>query len=463
MFKWLFDKTFLKKISVLAIPIALQEVLTTLLQFVDNIMVSYIDTAAKTDSGESIAIAAVSFAGQNFFLFILLMVGITSGISIFSAQYWGDRDVVNTRRTLGASLLGSVGGALLFTIPSFIFAEQFISFFTTEQAIIETGASYLRIISISYVFTAVTFSLGSTLKCITDVKTPITVSFIGFGLNTVLNYLLIFGKMGLPEMGVAGAALATTIAKAVEMILLLLAIYLRKSPLLAKSWREYFTFPPGFIGKMRKLTLPVVGNEMGWALGIFVYNKVYATLGTDAATAFSIAERVAFLFMVAFIGTSAATATLIGNTIGKNDLHEAQENSKRILLLSGGGAIVLGIISALSAPLWATHIFHVQTEVMRETITMLIIATAIVLPFKVVNMHGVNGLMRSGGDTTFSMFVDIGCLWIIGIPIALYTAIVLKLPVHWCYIIIGLEEIIKSIIIIIRVRSGKWIKRVIDE
>lgn len=462
MLKWLFDKTFMKKMSVLAIPIAIQEVLTTFLQFIDNIMVSYINTADKTESGESIAIAAVSFAGSNFFLFILLMVGITSGVSIFTAQYWGDRDLENTRKTVGFSLLCSVGGALLFAIPSVIFAEQFISFFTENDAVISMGATYLKIICISYFFTAITFSLSSSLKSIANIKTPIIVSFIGFGLNTVLNYLLIFGKMGLPQMGVAGAATATVIAKVVESLILISVLYIQKSPLVTTNFIEYFTYPQGFIPKIVKTTLPVVGNEMGWALGIFVYNKIYASLGTDSATAFSIAERVSFLFMVAFIGTSVATATLMGNTIGKNDLEEAQDNSKRIMIFAAGGAVLVGAVCALMAPYWAGSIFHVQTDVMRETITILIICTAITLPFKVVNMHGVNGLMRSGGDTTFSMFVDIGCLWLVGVPIAVVSAVVLKMPVHWVYLLIGIEEILKSFIVLKRVHSGRWINRVIN-
>lgn len=463
MIRWLLNKTFLKKIGVLAIPIAIQEVLTTFLQFVDNIMVSYIDTPAKTESGESIAIAAVSFAGNNFFLFILLIVGITSGISIFTAQYYGDKDYTSVRKTVGASLICSIGGALLFTIPSFVFAEQFISFFSQNSAVIDMGASYLRIISFVYVFTGITFSLSSSLKSITDVKTPILVSILAVALNTVLNYLFIFGKAGFPEMGVDGAAYATLISGIVGSVTLILAMIYRKSPLVSKDLREYVTFPQGFIGKMAKTTMPVIGNEMGWALGIFAYNKIFATIGTDAATAFSIAERVAFLFMVAFIGTSTATATLIGNTIGENQIEEAQENSRRIIYLAGITAVLVALFSGLLSPFWSNFVFKVQTGIMQETITILIICTAITMPFKVINMHGVNGLMRSGGDTHFSMYVDIGCLWFIGIPIAIFSAVVFKMPVHYVYLLIGIEEIIKSVIVMKRVRSGKWLNRVISE
>lgn len=460
---WLFDKTFLQKLGALAIPIALQEVLTTALQFIDNIMVSYIDTSSKTESGESIAIAAVSFAGQNFFLFILLMVGITSGISIFTAQHWGDKDLVNTRKTAAFSLFGSIGGALLFTIPTLFFADQFIGFFSKESAVITMGGEYLRIVCWVYLFTGITFSLSASLKSITDVKTPIAVAIFSVALNTLLNWLLIFGKWGFPEMGVNGAALATLLSGAIGCLTLIGAMIVRSSPLVTKNISEYLTYPAGFIPKMVKTTMPVIGNEMGWALGIFFYNKIFALLGTDAATSFSIAERVTFLFMVAFIGTSAATATLMGNTIGENSLEEARDNSKRILFLAGGSALIIGLISALSSPLWATHVFKIETEVMQQTISALILCTAITLPFKVINMHGVNGLMRSGGDTHFSMYVDIGCLWLIGAPLAIISAVVLKMPVYWVYLIIGIEEIVKSLIVIRRVRSGRWINRLVSE
>ncbi len=463
MIKWLFNREFLKKMGALAIPIALQEVFTTLLQFIDTIMVSHIDTIAKTESGESIAIAAVSFAGNNFFLFILFMVGITSGLSIFSAQYWGDNDIVNVRKTLGLSLLGSIGAALLFSIPSFFFAESFIEFFSKDPEVIALGAKYLKILAISYVFTGVTFSLSSILKSVAEVKTPIIVSIGAVLLNTLLNYMLIFGELGAPELGVAGAAIGTTIAKIIEMFALIALVYYRKSPLASKNLSDYFIFPAGFVKKKIITTLPVIGNEMGWAMGIFAYNKVYATLGTDAAMSFSLAERVSFLFIVAFIGTSAATATLIGNTIGKGNLEEAQDNSKRIMFFAIGGATLFAIVSGLSAPLWTAYVFNIETEVMRETINALIVCTAILLPFKVINMHGVNGLMRSGGDTHFSMYVDIGTLWIIGVPIAIVSATVFHLPLHVVYLLIGIEELIKAVIVLNRIRSGKWINRVIEE
>ncbi len=462
MIIWLFNKTFLKKIGVLAIPIAIQEILTTLLQFIDNIMVSYINTPAKTATGENIAIAAVSFAGNNFFLFILLLVGISSGCSIFTAQYWGDNDLTNARRAVGASLIGATIGALLFTLPTFIFADQFIAFFTSDPSVIDLGASYLRIISISYLFTGITFSLGSSLRSITNVKIPISVSIFAVLLNTILNYFLIFGKCGFPEMGVNGAGLATLISKIVEAVLLIVLMKQFKSPLATGKLHEYFTFPTGFIARLTKTTLPVIGNEMGWALGVFAYNKVFATLGTDAATAFSISERVSFLFMVGFIGTSSATATLMGNTIGAGNISEAKENSKRIMILAILIAVVAAIVSGIIAPLWPNYIFKVTTPEMQQIITTLIICTAITLPFKAINIHGVNGLMRSGGDTHFSMFTDIGCLWIIGIPIAIVTGVVLKLPVHYVYLFIALEEVVKSIIILFRIQSGKWIRRVIE-
>ncbi|MGM0443000.1 MAG: MATE family efflux transporter [Fibrobacterota bacterium] len=462
MLSWLFDKPFLKRIGALAIPIALQELFVTLLQFVDTVMVSHIVTDARTEAGESIAIAAVSFAGNNLFLFILLLVGITSGLSIFSAQYWGAGDAHNARKTLGLSMLGAAGAAFIFAVPSFIFAEEFIRFFSTEPEVVRMGALYLRILVFSYICTGLTFSISSVLKSITDVKTPIIISSGAVILNTGLNYLLIFGKFGAPELGVAGAAIGTLIAKSLETAVLIGSLYLRRSPLASTNWRDYFVYPAGFVIRKVRTTLPVVGNEMGWALGVFVYNKIYATVGTDAAMSFTLAERVSFLFMVIFIGTSAATATLSGNTIGRGDLKQAQDDSGRILILFTGIGIILGLLCILSAPLWTAHVFQIETEHMRQVINALIISTAVILPFKVINIHGVNGLMRSGGDTTFSMFVDILSLWGIGVPLGIISAIVFGLPLWAVYLIIGTEEVAKAVVVINRVRTGRWINRVIE-
>lgn len=449
MSKNLFEPAFLKRLSILALPIATNELLVASLQIVDTMFVGKLG---------GVSLAAISLANQVFFIYILVMIGITSGSGVFTAQYWGNGDRTGVKRVLGVTLVGALIASTLFTAAAFFFPEPIMAFYSSDPEVIKAGVPFLKVMAFSYLFMGVTLAFSSILRSINDTKTPMLVSVFALGVGTILNYGLIFGKFGMPEMGLVGCAVATVISRFIEMSLLVLVTYARKSPI-AANFAELTDWSREFVLKLTKTSMPVFFNELGWAVGISLYAKVWASVSTQAMTAVTVAETAMYFCMVIFFGTTSATGILIGNTIGENNMERAHADSRRILILVPIMAVAVGTIAWVLSSVIPSF-FSLDGATAKMT-TAVIISFVLVFPFKIFNMHCVNGVLRSGGDTRYAMFMDLGCVWLIGIPFALVGAYALHLPIQWLYLLVASEEIIKSAVGFFRVKSGKWATRVI--
>jgi len=442
-------RTFVKEMLPLAIPVALHEFLMSSVHMVDTIMVGHISETA---------IASVNLAGQVFFVFILMMVGICSGSAIFVAQYFGDNDKKGIQRTIGLTLILAIFGGALFTIGAVVFPQEIISFYTKDTQVIASGVDYLKITGWTFPFVALSFVYGSVLRTMHQAKIPLFVSIFALVVSTGLNFVFIFGKLGFPAMGVEGAALATLFARLLELAILFAVMRFKKSVALAPM-KRLLAFPHGFVAKYVSTNYPVLLNEMGWVIGVTLYNKIYAGISTQALTAVVVADNIFMLFFVFFFGTSSATSILIGNKIGARNFALAQEYAKIVHKLTPPVSIGFGLI--LFATSWVFPRFYgVEAGTLDMTIFVLW-AYAFILPFKTFNLHTVNGILRSGGDTKYALAMDIGGIWFIGLPMALFARDVLHLPLIGVVIFLLSEEIIKTAVGFFRVRSGKWINRVI--
>jgi len=433
----------------LAIPVAAHEFLMSMVHIVDTIMVGTINDTA---------IAAVSLANQFFFVFILMMIGICSGSAIFIAQYFGDKDTKGIHRTIGFTLLLTVLSGTAFAVAAVNFAEPIISFYTSDPAVIESGVAYLQITGFTYPLIALLIAYGTVLRTIHKAKIPLVVSIFALSISTGLNFVFIFGHLGFPAMGVEGAALATLFARLFELALLFAIMRARKSIALAPI-KNLFAFPHGFIKKFAITNYPVLLNEMGWVLGTTLFNKIYASICTQGFTSLVVANTIFSVFFVIFFGTSSATAIMIGNKIGENKLALASEYARIVHKLVIISSVVLGILMALGSSVFPM-IYGLHGETLR-TATIILIIYAIALPFRSFNLHTVNGILRSGGDTKFGMAMDLVGVWLIGLPMALFANQVLGLPLIWVLIFALSEEPIKAAVGFWRVRKGKWINRVI--
>lgn len=400
------------------------------------------------------AVAAVGLAGQAAFLLNLVHFGVVSGAAMFTAQFWGRRDIKNLRRVLGMSMGLAITTALVFLAISQFAPAAFLSIYSKDPQVISLGASYMRIFSWSFLITAITSSFAMVMRSTGNVKPPMYIGTAALGLNTVLSYGLIFGKFGLPELSINGAAFANVIARALECAILLAFIYRTKSPV-AATLGELSDLNLDFIRRMLKPMLPVILNELFWSLGMTAYSVIYGRMGTDALATVNIISSVEQVAFVIFIGISNATSVLIGNLIGAGKEDDAYEYAGRSLGLGMIGGVLMGVLlQVLKGSILS--LYNVSPEVIRNAGLVMNVAS-LFLWIRVNNMTIVVGILRAGGDTRYSLFVDGIIIWIIGVPLSAFGAFVLHLPVYLVAVCVMAEEVTKWFFGIYRYRTRKWI------
>jgi putative MATE family efflux protein len=287
-----------------------------------------------------------------------------------------------------------------------------------------------------------------------QVKTPTVISVGALLISTALSYVLIFGKFGFPELGIQGAAVAAVIARLLEMVVLLTIIYLRKLPV-AASIRELLGVDRVFFGRVIKPMFPVMLNELFWSLGITTYNIIYGHMGTQSYAAINIVSTIEQIAFVVFIGISNATSVMVGNRIGAGKEEEAYLYAGRSLGLGILGGIALGIILQLiKVPVLS--LYNVSPEVIAGA-SGIINIVSLFLWIRVNNMTTVVGILRAGGDTRFSLFLDGMIIWIVGVPLTYLGAFVFNLPVYLVYLCAMSEETTKWFLGVHRYFSRKWI------
>ncbi len=436
---------------VLALPVAFQQLITASLNMIDVLMVSQL--------GET-SVAALGLANQIFFLLILFLFGVTSGMSIFTAQYWGKGDVENIRKVLGICLAIAVTVAAVFTLAATLIPHRLMSFYTQDQKVIQLGSDYLRIVGLSYILMAITVSYIAVLRSITIVKITVIVSVLALGLKTILAYLLIFGIGIFPELGVRGAAIGTAAGWAFQCILLMIFVYKLKTPLAANPL-SFFRFNRPFALNVLRTSMPAAINEVLWSVGITSYNAVYARIGTDAIAAVNINATIEELMFVLFIGLGNACAVMVGNKIGAGERQFAFEYGRRFLILGVtvallGGAMIFSLREIIIS--WLPGISPFTAHNLRWL--MFVFAASAWL--RMLNFILFIGTMRAGGDTRYAMFTELFSVWVIGVPSALIGGFVLHLPVYGVYALILLEEAVKAIIVIRRFLSRLWIHDLVN-
>jgi len=440
-----FDRGYLKQLLKLAVPIMLQGFVTASLNMVGLLMIGQ-----KGD----VAVAAVGLAGQLFFLLNLVVFGIASGSAIFTAQLWGKKDIPNIHKVLGLSLLMAVLASAAFFILAEVFPSQVLAVYTQDPAVIALGSRYLQIYGFSFLFFAITVSYSTILRSIGNVRLPLTVSALALSFNTLLAYALIFGKLGLPAMGVTGAAIAAVAARFVECAGILAVTYLTKSPVAAKL-KELLAIELKFAGKVLKPVLPVALNEFLWAMGITTYNAIYARIGTGSIAAMNIISTIENLAFVVFTGICLATAVMVGHHIGGGEEKRAFSDAGRSLGLGAASGLLLGGMALLGGDKILT-LYKVSPAVLADAHRVLTIF-GLLLWLRAMNSILVVGILRGGGDTRFSLFLDGFIIWIVGVPLAALGAFVFHFPVYWVYLLAMSEEIIKWCLGLLRFFSRKWI------
>ena len=442
-----FEPSFLKTIFRTAFPIAMQFFLASAVNLIDVVMIGSL--------GDS-AVAASGGANQIFFLLNLMLFGINSGASVFLSQFWGTRDLKNVRRTMGMMyLLGSVA-VTLFTLGALLAPRFLVGFYVHEEPALSMGASYLRIVGISYPVTALSMILSMVCRCTGDVSIPTRASMLSIVINVVGNALLIFGLCGFPALGLDGAAIATAIARAAECLFLVIIIYQKKLPGAAKV-KELFAFDKSFVSKYIKTAWPVLLNEILWSTGISLYSVAYGLLGTEALAAVQISNTAIQLLFVFTRGLSNACGIFVGRTVGAGDREQALDYGYRFAILLPVVGFCTGLILIAIHPLLLS-LYQVSAETLAMAKALLILQ-ALMGTVKADSMALVVGIFRAGGDTLFACLLDTGTVWLVGVPLA-FLGVWLGAPLWGVALLVACDDIAKVSIGFVHLFREKWVKNV---
>lgn len=424
------DNEFKNKLFKLVIPIALQQLMIALVGFTDAVMMGFLNQ----DS-----LSAVSLAGQVQFVFYLFVFATTSGVSILSAQYWGIKDRNTVEKILGIGLKIIIPISLLFTFMALVFPELLMKCFASDETLISLGADYLRSVSFSYLFLGISQIYLCIMKNCGYAGRCSLISSFSVVLNILLNWLLIFGVWIFPRMEVSGAALATTISKAVELIWTII-VMLKKDSL--KIRLKYIVHTEKVLMKdYLKYALPVLGNQLAWGMGFTMYSVILGHMGSDATAANSIANIIKNLVICVCQGVSSATAIILGAEMGKGNLETAKEYGSKLCRIS----LICGLISGgvILCVIPFVPLFTSISATAQGYLRIMLVVCSYYTVGKAMNMTVIAGIFPAGGDSRFGFKCDTITMWCVTVPIGLVFAFLLKLPVMAVYIAINIDEIIK--------------------
>lgn len=436
--------SFFASVCALAIPVALQSMLQASFSIVDQIMIGQLG---------SVSVAGVGLAGKfaSIYSVIVSAVGVVAGIMI--SQYLGQKNSREVRRSFFVNLLISLGLAGIFTLLCGGFPSQIMGLYTTDAPMGQAAASYLLIITATFLPIAGATLLSTLLRCMEKAQLPLYASIASAILNTGLNYVLIFGKLGLPAMGASGAAIATVISTWVNF-LLMLAMLGRNGAVLKKG-------SGAVIGKFNLrqylgMLLPILVCEFLWSLGENIYAAIYGHMGTEASAAMTLINPIQSLVIGALCGLSQAASVIIGKKLGSKEYEEAYRDAWRLIRYGFFGAVILSVLVVIASPLYV-EIYQVDAAVKLLT-RQILVAYALVAPFKVLNMIAGGGIIRSGGKTNYVMVIDMIGTWVFGVPMGLLSAFVWKLSIPYVYFILSLEECVRFTITVFILRSKRWMQ-----
>jgi len=441
------DKAFWKATLFIAVPVAFQNLLSNSFSLIDLLMIG--------GHGDD-TIAAVGLAGQITFLQTIFLFGICSGGMVFITQYWGAGNYPAIKRTYGMIMVNCAAVGFLFFAVSFLVPKFLMGLYTDDIAQIEIGAKYLRTVSVSYVFTALTMGFSFVLRSTEKVMIPLAANIFAVITNIVLNYAFVNGNLGFSALGVVGLAVATDIAAIINPLLILLFSYFRKTILIAPL-KEIFAFNLTGLKGYYSIALPVFINEVLWSLGTTAYNSIYGHMGSYAPVA--IVKNIDNMVFVLFTGLCSACAVLIGKYVGNHDLKTAKEYSKRFLFLLplsslfAGGLVILcrgGILN-----------FYTASDEALSIANILLFILSLEFIIRNISYICIVGIFRAGGDTKTGALYDLICLWFIGLPVTFVSGILLKLDIVTVYaLMLFSEDTVKAIMCLKYYGTMKWIKPV---
>ena len=437
---------YYKRLFLLALPLAFQHLITVSLNLIDNVMVGRLG---------AFPLAAVGTANQVYGIYEMILFGLFSGAAVLVAQYFGAKDYKKIKSIFGMDLaIGLTLAVLTLTVVQ-LFPEQILRLFTSEPEVIVLGIDYIRIASFTYLTIGVSFAIAYNCRAVQSVKFPTLISVCCILINTVLNYMLIYGNFGCPELGVRGAAVATLAARIIEMIALITYLVLDKKHPLHGKLGEYRDFSTKLFQSMMKTAAPVVLSEGGWALGVALVFAAYGRISAEALAVVQVSSIICKICQCTMFALGNASAALTGQTLGAKNVELTLSHSRKFIKVQWCyNFLMAAVILLLREPVTAIYDFDAATtEMLHLTLT----AYAITQIPRMVAYSVQCGLLRAGGDTVFCMTVELACNLVIEVVLAYFAVLALQLPLHLCLAVASVGNIIKAIVEYRRYLSQKWI------
>ena len=429
----------------MALPVVLQNMIT--------IGVNMLDTIMLGAYGE-IQLSGSSLANEFISLYQILCLGIGGGAAVLTSQYWGAGDVGAVRRVITLMLRVSLTIAAVFMAATLFIPDVIMRIYASEQEVIDAGVLYFRISAPTFLLTGIITPATVVLRSVRQVKLPLVASIISFGSNLVLNYILIFGKLGLPEMQIAGAALATVIARVIEAAIILVFL-LKVDTRIGLKVRHLFGRCSDMFKPYLRYSVPVIISDFLLGLGNTAVSIVIGHLGASFVSANAIVSQTVRLSTVMNQGISNAGGVMTGNTLGKGDTEKAYRQGVTFLMLS----LLMGILAAVIILAVCPPVINAYniTQETRDIAFQLMYSVSIMVIFQATQSMLTKGILRNGGDTRFLMVADIAFMWLASIPLGYLAGYVWYLSPFWIYALLKIDYIIKTVWCTIRLKRRTWI------
>ena len=442
------DKSFYKTVAMVAVPIAAQSLITVGVNMMDTIMVGRV--------GET-ALSAVSLANTFINIYHILCMGLSMGASVLVARYFGMKNQLDMKKSVAIMLRLTIAIAALFALFTLIAPETVMRIYTSEEPIIEKGVEYLEWSVVTYFLLGLSLTTTIVLRAVGKAKIPLITSIAAFFINIGANYAFIFGKLGMPEMGVAGAAVGTLIARLFEFAVICGYLFF-KDEVIGFRIKDLFIRTRDLLKEYIRISIPVLISDGILALGNNSVAMVIGRIGGEFVAANAVTAVVQQLSSVLTQGFSQAGAIIIGKTLGESTREKAQEQGYAFF----GVGFLLGLFSAavimgISGPIIRSYHLSENTAAIAA---QLMEAISIIMLFQATNSIMTKGVLRGGGDTKVLMIADNLFLWVASLPLGILAGLVLHLPAFWIYFFLKIDQVLKAVWCVIRLRSGKWIKKI---
>lgn len=445
------EKSFYLSILTIALPIAMQNFITFANSMLDSIMLGQADTTG-------VLLSASTLANQPFFILSMVCFGLSGGATVLSAQYWGKGDTAAIRRIFAMILQLAAGVSLLLGLAVLLFPEQILSLYSNQADIISAGAQYLRIMGYAYILFGMSNTLICAIRSVELVRISVVVNILSCLTNAFLNWVLIFGNLGAPALGIRGAAIASLAARILEFAVTFGYIFLIDKRLAFRP-RHLLRFDRVLFRDLAVNGAPVLCNEIMWGLGTTLQASLLGHItysAGDPVAANSIASMVQQLSTIVIFGIANAAAVLVGKPIGEGNKKEAELRAHTLRYLSYlVGLIACGAILLLRKV--AVSFYSIPQE-SKDLAMDLMVAVAFITFFVSISATSIVGILRGAGDTRFCLVSELVALWCVALPAAFVAAYVFEWPVPVVLICMKLDEPLKALMCIIRMRTGKWIR-----